>query len=80
MAIARDEFLSEGKARMLQLIAHTGHSPHRWKHLMSVFLENKPGIRLFDKLRGVLLLEGDCNMYNKVIFGVRMLDNAYSAA
>ena len=77
--MSRDEFLSEVKARMLQLIAHTGHSPHRWKHGMSVLLEKKPGVRLVDKLRGILLLEGDCNMYNKVIFGVRMLDNAYSA-
>ena len=79
ISTAKDDVLSECKAMKLDLIARCGYSPNRWGHGMSCLLEKKPGVRLVNKLRGILLLEGDCNMFNKVIFGIRMIDRGTKA-
>jgi hypothetical protein len=39
-------------------------------------LEKTLGVTLVTKLRAILLMEGDFNATNKIIFGVRMLNNA----
>lgn len=39
-------------------------------------LEKKPGVILADKLRAILLLEGDFNFANKLLLGSRMMRNA----
>ena len=39
-------------------------------------LEKMHGCTLMSKLRAILLMEADFNFSNKVIYGVRMIDNA----
>jgi hypothetical protein len=39
-------------------------------------LEKTLGVTLVTKLRAILLMEGDFNATNKIIYGVRMLHNA----
>jgi hypothetical protein len=34
------------------------------------------GVTLVTKLRAILLMEGDFNAMNKIVYGTRMLDNA----
>ena len=48
----------------------------RWSRGLSVMLEKTLGITLVTKLRAILLMEGDFNATNKIIYGVRMLHNA----
>lgn len=52
-----------------------GFSLERWSSGLSCTLEKKAGCRLLSKLRSILLMEGDFNDNNKVIYGVRMMDN-----
>ncbi len=53
----------------LNLITRCGTSPMRWSNGLQVLLEKVPGVALVDKLRAILLMEGDINFYNKWIFG-----------
>ena len=39
-------------------------------------LEKTLGVTLVTKLRAILLMEGDFNTTNKIVYGVRMLQNA----
>ncbi len=39
-------------------------------------LEKTLGVTLVTKLRAILLMEGDFNAANKIVYGTRMLDNA----
>ena len=41
----------------------------RWGHGLQVLLEKVPGVALVDKLRAILLMEGDFNFFNKWLFG-----------
>jgi hypothetical protein len=43
-----------------------------------VLLEKVPGVALVDKLRAILLMEGDFNFYNKWIFGHVVVNKLYS--
>jgi hypothetical protein len=43
---------------------------------LSVMLEKTLGVALVTKLRAILLMEGDFDTTNKIIYGVRMLNNA----
>jgi hypothetical protein len=53
----------------LYLITRCGTPPTRWSNGLQVLLEKVPGVSLVDKLRAILLMEGDFNFYNKWIFG-----------
>ncbi len=48
----------------------------RWSHGLSVMLEKTLGVTLVSKLRGILLMEADFNASNKILYGVRMMQNA----
>ena len=39
-------------------------------------LEKTLGVTLVTKLRAILLMEGNFNAANKIVYGKRMLDNA----
>jgi hypothetical protein len=48
----------------------------RWSHGLLVMLEKTLGVTLVTKLWAILLMEGDFNATNKIVYGTRMLDNA----
>jgi hypothetical protein len=49
-----------------------------WSRGLSIMLEKTPGVTLVTKLRAILLVEGDFNATNKIVYGVRMLNNGQS--
>jgi hypothetical protein len=42
-----------------------------------MMLEKTLGVTLVTKLRTILLMEGDFNAANKIVYGIQMLDNAW---
>ncbi len=62
-------------ARVLVILAHA-IKLKRWSWGLSVMLENTLGVTLVTKLRAILLMEGDFDATNKIVYGVRMLQNA----
>ena len=48
----------------------------RWSRGLSVMLEKMFGYTIISKLHAILLMEANFNSANKMIYGVRMLDNA----
>jgi hypothetical protein len=61
----------------LNLITRCGNPPTRWSNGLQVLLEKVPGVALVDKLRAILLMEGDFNFYNKWIFGRVAVNKLY---
>jgi hypothetical protein len=47
----------------------------RWSRGLSVMLEKMLGVMLVNNLRAILLMEGDFNATNKMVYGVGMLKN-----
>ncbi len=62
-------------ARVLVILAHA-IKLKRWSQGLSVMLEKTLEVILVTKLRAILLMEGDFNATNKIVYGVRMLQNA----
>jgi hypothetical protein len=62
-------------ACVLVILAHA-IKLKRWSWGLSVMLEKTLGVTLVTKLRAILLMEGDFNATNKIVYGVRMLQNA----
>jgi hypothetical protein len=50
-----------------------GHVYDRWKNIVSVMIEKKPGLFLLEKLRTIHLFEADYNWLLGLIFGRRMV-------
>ncbi len=48
----------------------------QWVRGLSVMLEKTLGMTLVMKLRAVLLMEGNFNVTNKIVYGIRMMRNA----
>ncbi len=48
----------------------------RWSRGLSLMLEKTLGVILVTKLCAILLMEGDCNATNKIVYGIRMLNKA----
>jgi hypothetical protein len=61
-------------ARVTVTLAHVIQL-ERWSQGLSVMLEKTLGITIVTKLRAILLMEGDFNTMNKIVYGVRMLNN-----
>ncbi len=61
----------------LNLITRCGTLPTRWSNGLQVLLEKVPGVALVDKLRAILLMEGDFNFYNKWIFSRVAVNKLY---
>ena len=62
-------------ARVLVVLAHAIQL-ERWSRKLSVMLEKTLGVTLVSKLRAILLMEADFNASNKILYGVRMMQNA----
>lgn len=75
-AATRNDTLSELHAVSLDIAVNSGYSPKRWQRGLTVMLEKKKGVIRVNKLRAILLMEGDLNCANKTIFGSRMRDFA----
>ena len=58
------------------LIAKRGIVLDRWAQGLSVMLEKIFGCSLITKLRSILLMEGDFNASNKLVYGIGMLEQA----
>jgi hypothetical protein len=69
--------LTELACSQLNLIACTGVPPSCWGNGLQVLLEKVPGVALVDKLRAILLIEGDFNFFNKWLFGYIAVSKVY---
>jgi hypothetical protein len=49
----------------------------RWSFGLLVMLEKTLGVTLVSKLQAILLMEADFNASNKIVYGVRMMQNAH---
>ena len=58
------------------LIVKRGVVLDRWAQGLSVMLEKIFGCSLITKLRSILLMEGDFNTSNKLVYGIGMLEQA----
>ncbi len=57
------------------VLAHAIQS-ERWSRGLSVMLEKTLGVILVTKLRAILLMEADFNLSNKIMYGIRMMNQA----
>jgi hypothetical protein len=62
-------------ARVSVTLAHT-ILLERWSHGLTVMLEKTLGVTLVTKLWVILLMKGDFNATNKIVYGTRMVENA----
>jgi hypothetical protein len=76
-AITKVRMLVDFICMQLNLIARTGSAPSRWGVGLQVLLEKVPGMSLVDKLRAILLMEGDFNFFNKWVFGHKAINQVY---
>ena len=70
-----DIILHYHAARVMVTLTH-GIQLEWWLQSLSVMLEKALGVTLVAKLRAILLMEGDFNATNKIVYGVRMMNNA----
>lgn len=63
------------EALIATLVVKRGIVLERWSSGLSVMLEKIFGCSLITKLRSICLIEADFNATNKIIYGMRMLDN-----
>jgi hypothetical protein len=70
----RSPYIGYIQALYATLIAKRGIVLDHWAQGLSVMLEKIFGCSLITKLRSILLMEGDFNASNKLIYGIRMLD------
>jgi hypothetical protein len=61
-------------ARVSVTLAHAIQL-ERWSQGLSVMLKKTLGVMLVTKLRAILLMEGDFNATNKMVYGMGMLKN-----
>jgi hypothetical protein len=52
-------------SKKIALITRGSCPPDRWGHGLQVMLEKVAGVALVNKLRAILLMEGDFNYMNK---------------
>jgi hypothetical protein len=70
-----DIILHYHAARVAVMLAHAIQLK-RWLRDLSVMLEKTLGVTLVTKLHAILLMEGNFNAANKIVYGIRMLNNA----
>ena len=75
-AAARSPIASHLHALKTTIALKHGFALDRWSRGLSVMLEKMFGCTLISKLRAILLMEADFNFSKKLIYGVRMMDNA----
>ena len=74
-AAARSPMVSHLHALKTSLALRRGVALDRWSRGLSIMLEKMFGCTLVSKLRAILLMEADFNFSNKMVYGVRMLEN-----
>ena len=74
-AAARSPMVSHLHALKTSLALRRGVALDRWSRGLSVMLEKMFGCTLISKLRAILLMEADFNFSNKLVYGVRMMNN-----
>jgi hypothetical protein len=72
----QSDHISHFHALKAALIMKRGVVLKQWARGLLVMLEIIFGCALITKLRSILLMEGDFNASNKIIFGQRMMDKA----
>jgi hypothetical protein len=70
-----DIILHYHTARMTVTLAHAIQL-ERWSRGLSVMLEKTLRVTLVTKLRTILLMEGNFNSTNKIVYGVQIMNNA----
>ena len=70
------DYISHFHALKAILIFHHGLVLNRWTQGLSVMLQKLFGCSLITKLRAILLMEADLNCSRKMVFGIRMLNEA----
>ena len=78
IASTSSDMISSYHALKATIALKKGLHLDRWARGMTCILEKKPGVRLVDKLRAILLMEADFNSTNKEVFGDRMMENVRS--
>ena len=71
------ESLKSFFAAKLTIIGTFGAPPSRWSSGLQVMLEKVAGVALVNKLRAILLMEGDFNFFNKWTFGHMAMNELY---
>ena len=75
-AATHNEWLAETHSLFTEIVISSGTALPRWTTSLMVMLEKTPGVILVDKLRAILLMEADFNFANKLILGIRMMEQA----
>ena len=73
----RSEMISQFLCEQLTLIGQTGIPPNRWSKGLQVMLEKVEGNTMVEKLRAILLMEGDYNFFNKLLVGFKAMNTLY---
>ena len=76
MAGAKSDRISHLHTLKTSIALKNGIHMARWSYVLLIMLEKMHGYTLMSKLRAILLMEADFNFSNKIIYGVRMMDNA----
>jgi hypothetical protein len=71
----KSDIVSKHDAMKSTICLKRGFSLDRWGRGLSCMLEKIAGCSLLSKLRSILLMEADYNANNKIIYGMRMLEN-----
>ncbi len=72
------DIITNFQSRKISLIARGGCLPDQWGHGLQVTLEKVAGVALVNKLRAILLMEGDFNYMNKWVFGHKAINKLYA--
>jgi hypothetical protein len=73
---ALSKIISHFHAVKTSIVLRQGISLEHWSQGLLVMLKKVKGCSLVSKLRSILLMEADFNCANKILYGVRMLNNA----
>ena len=73
----RSEMISQFLCDQLTLVGQAGIPPDRWSKGLQVMLEKVEGNTMVEKLRAILLMEGDYNFFNKLLVGFKAMNILY---
>lgn len=77
-AAMQSDVITDYLANKISVTGSYGCPPTRWSCGLQVMLEKVAGVALVNKLRAILLMEGDYNFFNKWVFGFKVMDHLYA--